>query len=236
MFAGYFNNCRSPACRCCSEFGKLATLETDCRCSLFRYHTNQVFWGDYKGSWRHQFCSYQCQIEGAANLGIPPSDAGSPTCSLLWFELCQYFPIVFLNCISQVYFWDMKRVPPHIPSFDLSYASMPLLCLESPTGQTLSVKVTKWPSCSAMHVNTLQSLWQAAGWGWALLEGARTWGIRSLWFLPEGTLPLDPSTLGGVSALEKLMLTGWHITIIVAYFKKTYPELLTKHRQNIADM
>ena len=50
----------------------------------------------------------------------------------LWVELCKYFSIVFLSCISGVYFSDMKRVPPHIRSFDLSYASMPLLCLESP--------------------------------------------------------------------------------------------------------
>ena len=30
---------------------------------------------------------------------------------------------IFLKCISQVHVSDMKRVPPHIPSFDLSYAS-----------------------------------------------------------------------------------------------------------------
>ena len=46
---------------------------------------------------------------------------------------------IFLKCISQVHVSDMKRVPPHIPSFDLSYASMPPLCLESPTApDTLS--------------------------------------------------------------------------------------------------
>ena len=47
--------------------------------------------------------------------------------------------LIFLKCISQVHVSDMKRVPPHIPSFDLSYASMPPLCLESPTApDTLS--------------------------------------------------------------------------------------------------
>ena len=68
----------------------------------------------------------------------PPCGEGFPCVRQV---LHIYLPLiwavqVFLNCISQLYFSDMKRVPPHIRSFDLSYASMPLLCLESPTGQT----------------------------------------------------------------------------------------------------